>query len=487
VDPSRLLNLRIEDCPLADTMDLCRKAKGLQRGRITGVNWQSADADLLLRLAELAGYDEEGRTVEGFVLTGSAHVPAISAEELDQLHSAFPNLELTYGAVVPGHTVTFLDGDNRVVYSCIVREGSPCPDPVAEGRIPTPTMASTTEHSFRYVGWDQLPETITGDTTVTALFAPFVRWYRVRWFDGSRLLQEDMVEVYDSVSYKGEDLCSDTSGDIWIGWDREPRELESVTEDMDIHGVYLSPRIPDGIKIQYDYLYSDDPGDFSAYSLAEFYGIIYGGVAQEYFKIGDKVKLKLSSSAVTDTEILLQVYGFRQYDRPGEGIAEVVFGMLGTLDQSMRIMTVANNTGGWKDSVIRAFLNDTLYPTLPLHWRSMIKTVEVRSSAGGQSGEIRMTEDKLFLFAYSELFDSKVQPYCAEVARIESLPYILFTDNTSRIKNKFNGTGGAARYWTRSPDASDSVRYMLVGPNGNTDWQNAQAGNAAGIAFGFCI
>ncbi len=489
LDTHKLQNLRLEDCPHMDSMDLCRNAPSLQRGRVTGVSWQQADADLLLRLSKLSGYDGEGLPTDTFVLTGRAHVPAVCEEELESLHRAFPNLELTYDTVVPGYTVTFCGADGSVLYTCRIRHGGVCPDPVAEGRIPTPTMASTTEHSFRYVGWDLLPETITGDVTVTALFAPFVRWYKVRWFNGSQLLQEDVVEVYDSVSYKGQDLRSDTPGVIWIGWDKDQQELDAVTRDMDVHGVYLYPRLPDGIKIQYDYLYSDDPGDFSAYSLAEFYGIIHGGVAQEYFNIGDKVKLKLRSSAVTDTEIILQVYGFRQYECAGEvgGCAQVVFGMVGVMDQNMKIMSTSDNVGGWKASGIRAFLNDTLYSTLPIHWRGMIKTVEVRSSVGGQSGEIQMTEDKLFLFAYSELFNSKVQPYSNEVARIEDLPYTLFTDSTSRIKNKYNGTGGAARYWTRSPDAGDSIRYMLVGPNGSTDWQNAPAGNAAGIAFGFCI
>ena len=490
MEPSGLVNLRLEDCPTIDSLSLCRQATALQRGRLTQVNWHNADTDLLLRLAGLTGYDGEGKVTDRFVLTGTAYVPTICSEELDLLRRTFPNLELTYGEIVPAYTLTFQNYDGTVLFTRTVRRGGNGEDPVASGLIPTPEKAPTVDRIFRFGGWDGDLTSVTEDRVITAIYAHSPRKYTVRWYDGIRLLQTDVVEVYDRVSYKGADLIPETEGELWIGWDKTPEALGSVVEDMDVHGVYLTPTLPSRVAIGYDYLYSDDPADKMGYSLGEFYGIIYGGKAEEYFTLGDRIKLCTDSTVFTDRSLVFTLNGFRHFTLANdkERFADLVFGMVGVMN-SARLQNGGSNTtgnkGGWPVSSVRAFLQRA-FPTLPQHWRALIKKVTVLSSAGGNSATIVESEDQLFLFSCAEVgYQSTAIPYKDEVdpgAASVTLP--VFTDNSSRIRAMYNGEGTAQTWWLRSPVSTSSYYHTVTaaGAGGSTGLSQT-----AYLSFGFCI
>lgn len=95
MDPAGLTLLRVEDCPGIDTLAICKGAAGLERGRITGADWTDTDASTLLRLSKLSGYDGQGKPADRFVLTGRAHVEAITQLQIDAIREAFPELELS--------------------------------------------------------------------------------------------------------------------------------------------------------------------------------------------------------------------------------------------------------------------------------------------------------------------------------------------------------------------------------------------------------
>ena len=488
MDPSGLVNLRLEDCPNIDSLTLVHSATALQRGRITDVAWDNADSDLLLRLAGLTGYDEEGRATDTFVLTGTAHVPAVCQEELDLLHRVFPNLELFYDEIVPSYTVTFLGAEEEVLYAQVVRRGGTCPDPVGTGKISTPTKASTVEHQFYFAGWDGPLEGVQSHLTLRALFSATTRRYTVRWFDGSRLLQTDVVQVYDPVSFKGADLLPVAEGDFWAGWDKTTQELERVTGDMDVYALYLSPLEEIQRKEGYAYLYSDDPTDDGAYSLQEFYSILYRGLEKEYFLVGDKIKICPRTTVFADTSIELMVYGFRHFKLTGgTEFASTVFGMVGLMNAKRTINSPTNNIGGWASTTLRKYLNDNVYPALPIHWRSMIKTVRVLSSEGGTGGNIVVSEDKLFLFSLGEVgYSASETPYKQEVEEgAESVVFPCFVDNSSRIRRFYNGTGSASNWYLRSPDPTNSTFYRGIYTSGAP--QSISPLSAEGICFGFCI
>ncbi|MBR6825213.1 MAG: hypothetical protein IKM59_01565, partial [Oscillospiraceae bacterium] len=493
MEGSKLINLRVEDTPMADTLTLVRSAKNLQRGRLLGVNWPDADGDTLLRLAGLTGYDENTRPTDRFVLTGFAHVPTIAQDELDVLHRIFPNLEITAGAIVPYYPVTFQNEDGTILYSQNVRQGGTCPDPIATGDISTPTKEPTVGETFVFGGWDFPLTNVQGPLTLTAQFASQVRKYTVRWFDGGRLLQTDVVEAFEPVSYRGSDLLPEADR-LWVGWNKTDAELFSVTKDMDVDAEYISPEIPIAMVTDYDWLYSDDPadGDRSAYTLAQIYGIVRNGLAKDYFRVGDEIKLCPRTSVFPDTNIVMQVYGFNQYPlAEGNGaFAPVVFGMKGLMMTPRPMNSVRTNQGGWAEAGMRRFLSETIFPALPQRWKALIRPVELLYLKSGQTEEVGTCVDKLFLFAYEELFGTSSVPYIYEIhGGAENQTFALFTNHTSRIKKTFNGTGEVWGWWTRSPKIGSAEGYCSIVTNGGqgNDVVSVATTNVNRISFGFCL
>lgn len=486
LDATKLTSIQIEDTPAVDTLNVVKSATGLERGRIIDVDWTDDSPDTLLRLAKLPGYDGSGLPVDTFALTGNAHVTNITQAELNTIRSTFPNLNLTYDTIVGSYTVTFQNHDGTVLNVQEVREGANAVNPVSAGLIATPTKDPSIDEVYKFAGWDVDYTNVQSDLTVTAVFAASTRQYTVNWWNGSVLLYSETVDVYSNVTYTGEDLVPTEANAIWAGWDQD---TTNVTSDMDVRALYITPVLPSAVATGYDYLYSDNPDDKSGYTLAEFYGIITLGQAKNYFAVGDKIKIVPNTNVFADTEIIMSVYGFKHFklaDGSGE-FANVVFGMMGLMNATRGMNSSNTNAGGWDSCAMRTHLNSNIFEALPRQWRAMIKTVEVLASAGGTSATINTSEDKLFLFSRAEVgFNATNVPYSNEVdADAEELTFSIFTDNNSRIKKTYNGTGSAGGWWLRSPDASSSTNFCFVGGNGLSYSHSAYGGNY--ISFGFCI
>lgn len=484
-----LTSIRVEESPAIDTLALVKAATALERGRLLDVNWADTNPDAILKLTTKAGLNEFGKDAEVFVLTGTAAVNQAAQSDIDTIRSVFPELEISCSELLESFTVSFVDYDGTVLNQQTVRQYGSAVNPITAGYISTPTRASTVDTIYTFIGWDVSFNYVLGDLTVTAVYSEAVRTYTVRWwYDAAQTtLLESVsgVEAYSSVDYPGEVLTSDT-GAIWMGWDDLTTSVES---DMDVHAVFVSPVMPDTVASGYDYLYSDDPDDNSGYSLAEFYGIVSTGNAKNYFNVGDKIKIVPSTTAFKDSEIILQVYGFNHFklaDGSGE-FAPVVFGMVGLMNLTYQMNSSNTNVGGWDVTKMRTYLNETVFPALPVQWQAMIKTVQVLASEGDTSATIVTSEDNLFLFSQAEVgFNTTAVPYCNEIdADAEEVTFSIFTDNASRIKKGYNGTGTAAYWWLRSALASSSYNFAAV-YNGGGSASNG-ANTSYGVAFGFCI
>ncbi len=486
MDGSNLLKLWVEDTPIIDTHTLVSEAINLNRGRLPDVSWNVDTADALLRLSGLAGLDENGEpNVDIFVLEGNCHVEIAAQEEVDTFKVAFPKLIFTYDTMVESFVVTFKNDDGTVLNTQTVRQYGSAVNPVTAGLIDTPVKESSVDTIYTFIGWDTSFNRVLGNLTVTARYSETARKYTVRFFNGSTLLQTDIVEAFGSTEYRGGELVSQ-SGELWMGWDKYTNYIVS---DMDVYALFISPTLPDIVASDYDYLYSDDPNDNSGYTLAEFYGIISAGKSKEYFSVGDEIKIVLATDVFADTEIILQVYGFNHYKlADGSGkFANVVFGMKGVMNATQRMNSTNTNAGGWGATSMRTYLKDNVFPALPQQWRVMIKTVEVLSSKGGTSAEIIKSEDKLFLFSLAEVgINVNDVPYKDEVdPDAEEIAFSLFTNATSRIKKYYNGAGTASDWWLRSPAASQSTSFSFINSGGSNYFSNANSNY--GVAFGFCI
>lgn len=462
-----LTSLRVEDCPGVDTLAMVTEAKNLERIRLTGISWQCADASVLLRLAGCAGLDSEGHDTAQAVVAGQVHIANLTQEELEVIVAAFPELAVRYDSMVPSFTVRFLHPDGRVLDTQRVSQGGNAENPVAAGRIPEPEKASDTEYHYTFAGWDKSLTGITADTDITAVFTPTDRYYRVTfWADAaeSRVLETYTVIAHGSVSYSG----GEPEGEgIWIGWDADTRDVD---RDLDVHPAYLVPELPEVAVEEFDYLCSDDPSDNSAYTISQFAGILQSGQAKTYFQVGDRIRICPVTDAFTDADIVLQVEGFNHFClADGSGMAGVVFGMVGVMNEKCCMRDAESNLGGWPSAdIMGTHLNELIFGGLPLHWQKLIQPVTVLSAAGNATTDIVSTQQRLFLRAYGEIQSITTGPCIHEIdSQAENMTFALYTDNASRIKRLNNGNGDpVGEWWTRSPIANNTQGFYHVAVNG---------------------
>ena len=128
-----------------------------------------------------------------------------------------------------------------------------------------------------------------------------------------------------------------------------------------------------------------------------------------------------------------------------------------------------SNTGGWPSAdTMGNHLNDLIFGGLPLHWQKLIRPVTVLSSAGNATTDIVSMEQRLFLRAYAEIQNISTVPCIHEVdSEAENLTFTLYTDNASRVKRLYNGTGDpVGEWWTRSPIANNTQGFYHVTSSG---------------------
>ena len=251
----------------------------------------------------------------------------------------------------------------------------------------------------------------------------------------------------------------------------------------------MTPVLPDSVPSEYDYLYSSDPADNSAYTASEFYGILYHGRERDYFAIGDRIKLVCSTSNFADTSIIMELRSYKHFmsaERSGQ-FAGPYFGMVGLMNATQQMNSAQTNVGGFPATKMATFLNETVLPGLPQFFRTMIEKITVLSSAGNTTADIVSLDTYLTLESQAEMgFDKTAVPYCNEVAEgADEVTFSCYTDNTSRIKKTYNGTGSAGTYWLRSPLSSSTTNFCCVTNYGVAHSNSATA--AYGVAFGFCL
>ena len=488
MDPGSLTLLRVEDCPGIDTLAICKGAPGLERGRLTGVDWNDSDGTVLMALTQCKGYDGQGKPTERFVLTGRCHVQTLTQTQIDTITAAFPELELSYDEIVESVTVSFRNWDGTVLQEQVIPKGGNAVNPITAGYIGTPTKPSDVEKHYRFSGWDKSLRGITADTVITALYAASDRYYIVRyWYDQAEndMAQELRVIAHGSAPFGGKE--PEDGEAFWMGWDTDASD---VTADLNIHAVYLVPRLPDSVPEKFDYLYSDDPEDDSAFALEEFMGVLESGTGKTYFQVGDRIKMVTPTDVFVDSTIELMVLGFNHYRLADSGeFAGVVFGMAGVMNALHRMNATDTNVGGWPATELRGFLNDTIFPALPIQWKKLIRPVQVLSSAGNTSIEIVTAEDRLFCPSQAEVgLNADAVPYCDEVdPATEERTFGVFTDNSSRIRKYYNGIGTPAMWMLRSPRADVANQFFCVMADGGTPYGNEYPTTAKALSWICCM
>ena len=152
----------------------------------------------------------------------------------------------------------------------------------------------------------------------------------------------------------------------------------------------------------------------------------------------------------------------------------------------------STNVGGWKDSAMRTYINNTIYKALPSDLQNVITITKVISGHGSTAGEKDFeTQDKLYLLSgeeiWSDFASSTAAKYDTAVGTSKQLDYYknqgVTTSNYTNAVKQYNGSN--SNWWLRSAISSITTGFLYVGSSGN--WYFGIASNSYGVSPAFRI
>ncbi len=142
------------------------------------------------------------------------------------------------------------------------------------------------------------------------------------------------------------------------------------------------------------------------------------------------------------------------------------------------------SVGGWKNSELRTYINDTLFNILPSELQNVIATTKVISGHGSTEASNFETEDKLYLLSTKEIYGTKYD-YDSIDDETKQLDYYknqgVTPNNYNKVIKKYNET--ASRWWLRSASSSNNYPFLCAGINGSNDSDVATDSNGVSPAF----
>ena len=155
----------------------------------------------------------------------------------------------------------------------------------------------------------------------------------------------------------------------------------------------------------------------------------------------------------------------------------------------------ATNSGGWASSQMRTNIcgtslssySGTIIAVIPTALRAVLKSVTKYTDNTGNNSTsasaVTATKDYFFPLSEFEVFGSISRANSNEASK--QAQYAYYSAGNSKVKYKHNGTSAAARWWLRSPLASNSDGFENVNTDGTVEDRTARA--SFGFAPGFCV
>ena len=145
------------------------------------------------------------------------------------------------------------------------------------------------------------------------------------------------------------------------------------------------------------------------------------------------------------------------------------------------------NVGGWKNSQLRTYINETIFTLLPSELQNVIVDTKVISGHGSTSGEVNFeTQDKLYLLSAKEIYGSKYT-YDLIDAETKQLDYykdqgVTSSGSTLTIK-QYDGSN--LGWWLRSACSANNRVFTISYTNGSPYTNGAS--NTSGVSPAFRI
>lgn len=191
--------------------------------------------------------------------------------------------------------------------------------------------------------------------------------------------------------------------------------------------------------------------------------LIRAGKARKFLSIGDAVPFTMKDGQ-TVKAIVTEINPYNEN--------EVAFVIEDCLTKNHIMNEKRTNTGGWRYSDMRKYLNKDVFNLLPNELKAVIADREIKQI---ENGEELISTDKLWLLSLAEIAEDgyKVDK--------DDVHFSLFKDERSRVKQQ---DGKTAWYWLRSPNTSTTSFRVITG-SGNAI--SSSVSNLNGVAFGFLI
>ena len=361
-------------------------------------------------------------------------------------------------------TVTFCNYDGTVLYSKPVFIDDDCTDPVAQGKLTTPTKESTAQYNYTFNGWSRTAggtasstalKNITADKTVYAGYSSSSRKYTVRFYDGDTLMQESKVAYGGTATPPN----TDKEGYNFAGW--TPNDL-TITGDTDFIGNWVEALV----------VVKEIEDDWETIIAS-----VNDGTYATKYKLGNYKPIVVKYNSSTEATMNMQIVAFNTDEKAdGSGTAPITW-------VSMEIIgfneTAAYFTGfkSWDEAnlKIRDKVNSSLkgYIQNTAIKNAMVPVIKyTRNSSGGNT----KTTDTVWPLSAREICDTATYKESVGVEYTH-----LYPDASSRIKHHWNAET-PSEYILRT--FHDSNTFRKVNKEGGTTTIGQTQGYS--VAFGFC-
>lgn len=357
-----------------------------------------------------------------------------------------------------------------------------------------------------------LPDAGYALSKVTITTAVKQNYCLVRFYNDDRttLLYEVFVPYGSSAVYAGDVPITEREGDyVFSGF--EPA-ADNVTADLNCYAVYEQV----GFEI----------GALESMSWQEISALSQGGIAANYFAIGDTKSVYLSGTIGTlaiDTTLSVYILGFNH-----NGSAGITFGTFKSGGKDVAICDGANganatdgtkyfnmnhwgnhNYGGWAASDLRydilgstdvapsgygaekttdavgydATANcatnpvaNTLMAALPAELRAVMQPMITYADSKGNSSKVAAnvtaSVDYLPLLAEYEIFGTRTNANDYERKKQER--YAYYAAGNSPLKHNHSAATTAVIWWTRSAYYNSAIAICTVNSSAKTNYTHAQ-------------
>ena len=455
------------------------------RVRVMGLTWEASSAEEILsfydRLDSMRGLDENGGNVDKAQVSGTITVEALLGSQYQEMLERYPNLQIQY-TTLTAYLYYYDDTGTQLLYTETIVNGG-------NGKYETsPSKASTAQYSYSFTGWSKTPgstvdadarKAVIFDRNVYAVFKATLRKYTVRFYNENMLLQTVKNVPYGTAAaYTGDTPVKknvvEPSLYPFKRWEPSP---DKIMGDTNCYAQFDSPMELKEIEDDWDVIIANiQNGNYAEkYNLGNYKPLDLGkeGVVNMQLVAKNDDTLADGSGTVATTWIAIELLKTAVY-------------MNSAYDSATK---TGGSIGGWEESRLRKYLQDTIKPLIPENVRNSIKAVQ-KHSVGFNSSLERFEG-----MCCDELWIPSVRESCYDYNRISTQEqngpryYAIFSSFEKSVKY-YNGH--ANFYYLRTAYSVDDIYAVSPTNTSHQSYVDACPSEMSSeymprIALGFCI